>query len=184
MRHPNVRTYGPTAATVRHFTSVGYAPSDVELIIASVERRLSDLHIAVEDPPPYSNHEFVIDEAGLGDALGRHLAVPRASAIAHDVNAVAAIMRIREAHRSRFAEDSRALFVTTNRDLARVARAFLRREHPLGYLPPCVSDFTLTNLLWLKAPTAAPSLPLLQLIADSMRSYSHRTPYGISTSTR
>ena len=70
-------------------------------------------------------------------------------------------------HRSRFAEDSRALFVTTNRDLARVARAFLRREHPLGYLPPCVSDFTLTNLLWLKAPTAAPSLPLLQLIADS-----------------
>jgi len=167
MRNPTVRTHGPTAATVRHFTSSGYSPSDIELVVASIERRLLDLRVAIEDAPSYADHEFIIDEKGLAAALERNLAVPRPAAVAHDVDAVAAIMRLRGRHRSRFAEDCRALFVTTNRDLARVARAFLRREHPEGYLPPCVTDFTLTNLLWLKAPTAAPKLPLLQLIADS-----------------
>lgn len=33
-------------------------------------------------------------------------------------------------------------------------------------MSPCLTDYTLTNLLWLKKPTAAPDLPRKRIIAD------------------
>ena len=87
---------------------------------------MSELRISVQAAPPYSIHAVVIDEQELTRAIKKYMTFARDQAVDHDVAAIAAVMRIRGQHRTRFPEDSRALFVTTNQLLTRIARAFFR----------------------------------------------------------
>jgi len=58
------------------------------------------------------------------------------------------------------------LFVTTNSRLAEVSRQFFYQEATPGAVAPCLTDYALTNLLWLKRPLQAPDLPRKRIIAD------------------
>jgi hypothetical protein len=64
-------------------------------------------------------------------------------------------------------EDTTALFVTTTNALNVAANDFYYKDHDRDFIPPCISDFMLTNLLWLKTPNQAPKLPMKRIIADS-----------------
>jgi hypothetical protein len=85
----------------------------------------------------------------------------------HDVDCIAAIARLRAGRESFAVEDSRAVFVTTNAELARVTRAFFQAESTPKAVALCITDYALSNLLWLKNPTKAPDLPRRRLIADA-----------------
>ncbi len=63
-------------------------------------------------------------------------------------------------------EDCRALFVTGNSALAKTVRSFFGSELNHRNVPPCITDHSLTYLLWLKSPQLAPDLPKKRLIAD------------------
>lgn len=158
--------YSPAAETVDHFLTKGYSASDVELLVERLEESLAVLRIAVVDRPDFTDHRFVIHEQDLDDTLARHLNYRRAEARTHDVNAVAAIMRLRKGRHHRAVEDCGAVFVTSNPALARVTRLYFGRRRPRDEIAPCITDYTLTNLLWLKRPTAAPDLPRKRVLAD------------------
>ncbi len=164
MRSPELHAFGPGAVTVEHFTSLGMTASDVELLAATARQKLAYEQITIVPRPEYANHAHVIDEAGLEQVIKDHMPNQHDPATVHDVHAVASVMRMRNGYRTRSPEDCRAIFVTTNAKLVRVVRAFLRQDLR-NALPPCMTDTTLTYLLWLKAPTVAPQLPLHELAA-------------------
>jgi len=87
-------------------------------------------------------------------------------ALDRDVDSISAIMRLREEKYYPAIEECKALFVTTNYDLARISRQFYYKESDFHTVCPCLTDGVLTNLLWLKKPTKAPDLPRKRIIAD------------------
>jgi len=50
--------------------------------------------------------------------------------------------------------------------LAKVCHDFFRGVDSESSVSPCLSDYALTNILWLKKPLAAPDLPRKRIIAD------------------
>lgn len=162
-RHELRDAYGPT---IEFFITQGLTSTDVDLLAARIPQRLAMRGIVVEDKPPYEP-EFVIDEAGLEAHLQKEVRYHNPKALQHDVDCVAAIARVRRGRDAFAIETSGAIFVTTNNELARATRGFFQAESPPGAIALCISDYALGNLLWLKNPTRAPSLPRRRLIADA-----------------
>ncbi len=164
-----IAAYGRTrdvhGRAIEHFLARGYTPSDIELLSATLERDLRSLRISVTGKPSYV-HKYVIDEQALSDLLDSQMAYRNPLALQRDVDSVSAVMRLREGGEFYEIEDCRALFVTTNVDLVCLSRDFFHGEHPYGEVPPCTTDYTLANLLWLKTPVQAPDLPRKRIIAD------------------
>jgi hypothetical protein len=160
-------TYGPGIETVEYFFSQGYTSSDVELLSANLERNVEGLRIQIVERPEYHNHRYVIDEKKLHDSLREAIAYRNEDAIERDVQTVSAVIRLRRGVQRASVEDCVAVFVTTNTNLIRVVRESLANELAPHTVAPCISDYALTNILWLKKPTAAPDLPRKRVVADS-----------------
>ena len=154
--------YGPS---VEYFLSMGSTASDIELYCARLENDLAALQIQVVDKPTYIR-EYVIDEKALAQLLDERLTYSHVWARDRDVDSISAIVRLRECDEFYTVEDCRAIFVTTNAALARAAREFAHREASPNAVPPCITDYALTNLLWIKKPTQKPNLPRHRIIAD------------------
>ena len=156
-------SYGPS---MEYFLTQNYSASDIELLIVGLERDLQRLGVRISDKPEYRS-KYQIDEAGLSKALDAKINYSNLHALRRDVDSVAAIMRLRAGEESIYIEESRALFVTTNAALSRIAKSFLAHEVGSRATPTCVNDHTLTYLMWLKTPQAAPDLPRKRIIADA-----------------
>ena len=154
--------YGPT---IEYFIERGCKASDVELFAARLERDLALLRIRVVEKPPYVK-EYQIDEREFQALLSEHIQYRNPRARERDVDSVSAIMRLRRLQEFFIIEESRAVFVTTNAELAKTAREFFYRDATPGAVSPVVSDHSLTTLLWLKGPLKAPDLPRKRIMAD------------------
>lgn len=163
IRHKQLReAYGPS---IEYFISAGFTASDIELLLINLERDLASQRIRVVEKPAYIS-EYVIDEKKFSDMLIRNISYHNLQAPQRDVDSVSAIMRLRRGQEFFFLEECKALFVTTNNALVRFSRDFFYQESTLGAVPPCLPDYVLTNLLWLKKPLKAPDLPRKKVIAD------------------
>jgi len=165
-RH-NLRSRDAYGPSMEYFISIGASESDLLLYAETVERNLSRLRIQVADTPGYDDHAQVIDEKGFAAFLDERIGYKNPDALNRDVQSVAAIVRLRKGEPYFHVENCRALFVTTNQDLARAARDFVQGNIGDSVVSPCITDFALTNVLWLKGPTTAPQLPRKRVIADA-----------------
>lgn len=154
--------YGPS---IEYFLSTGRTASDIELYAVHLERDLDILRIQVLDKPSYIP-QYVIDEQKLTQALAENIYYHNPQALQRDVDSVSAVMRLRRGQEFSRIEECQALFVTTNNALVKVSRDFFYEESTFGTIPPCIPDYVLTNLLWLKNPLGAPDLPRKRIIAD------------------
>ena len=83
----------------------------------------------------------------------------------YDIDSVASIYRLRRGRSFYRIEDCRAVFVTHSIPLVRASRKMFReRELEVTH---CITEFTLSNLLWLLQPDSLPNLPRRQIIADA-----------------
>jgi hypothetical protein len=162
----NQRTANGYGPSIEYFLSQGYTSSDIEMFSAQLQNDLQKLKIRVVDKPRYDEHQYVIGEQELAEALNKTGVYRRELPLRRDVDSISAIMRLRRGQESYYFEDCRALFVTTNSRLAYIARDLFYKEAPYGIVSPCITDRTLTNLLWLKQPNKAPDLPRKRIIAD------------------
>ncbi len=151
---------------LHNFRSVGYSKTDVMMLSNNLEKGIDALRIRVIDRPAYSKHEHQIDEDALREELEESVNYSRPQQVSRDVDSISAIMRLRKGYRPLRLEECRALFVTTNSALVGVAQRHLADGPEASSVPPCLTDYALTNLLWLKRPTAAPNLPRKRIIAD------------------
>lgn len=158
---------GVFGLSLKYFTSLGYRPSDVQLLISHLERDIEDLGIRIVPAPDYSVHKYVIDEQELKVLITGKMQHRAELGIERDIASVSAIYRLRGDQVSYSIEETKAIFLTTNETLSQLAKEHYYRTHSQQSSPPCITDFELTNLIWLKTPNRAPDLPMKRIIADS-----------------
>lgn len=148
-----------------HLLQSGLGRSDIELIAARLEQDVRQKSIRIVRAPSHVRG-LTVDERDLERALREHVGYFRDATLFHDLNSLTAIYRLRRGEQPPLLEESRALFVTTNRALVRVARKFFVTD-PSGFTwPPAILDSDLGTLVWLKQPMKTPDLPRRQILAD------------------
>jgi hypothetical protein len=157
------RGYGPS---MEYFLDEGLTASEVRMLMGRMQGDLAKHGIGVSPTPSYGEHEYVVDEKFLEAELLRNIPDHRPEALRHDVGAVSAMARLRRGSRPLRIEECGAVFVTKNGALARAGRALSQREYGDMSIALCITDFALTNLLWLKLPSKAPDLARKRVIAD------------------
>ena len=141
------------------------SPSDVAEIAETLESRLREIDVMVEDAPRQADYLIAEErlEALLQEAVPRY----RYQALRADVKSLRAIHTLRQGKVFSRLEDTPAVFVTTNVAMAKVAAKFFEEEPWMGRAQHCLADHWATTVMWLKRPVKAPTLPRDQVIAHA-----------------
>ena len=151
--------------TVDYFIEREYSDSDIQLLINNLPKNLQSIRVQIEAMPPYTPM-YVIDELALSGAFDDEIHYVNPQANKRDVDSISAIMRLRHLQSYYYVENCCALFVTTNSRLAKAVRMFFHRNSSERVVSSCITDSSLTTLLWLKKPLQMPDLPMKRIIAD------------------
>jgi hypothetical protein len=155
--------YGNVIVALRE---AGMSPSDVALIRARHRNILSDEGIRIEETPPYID-QYQIDDAALESAMEEsNLHYHSDMAKRADINSVRSIYVLREGTCPSRIEYCRALFLTTNSAFARAAYSYGWKHEEFKKVSPVVTDFSLTNIVWLKSPLKHPDIPTRILLTN------------------
>lgn len=160
-------SYGPS---IEYFIENGFSETDVMMFIENLEFDLANLGLAVVDKPPYDEYENVIDEEAYCEYLKEHIAYSKERPLERDKDSIAAVLRFRRGQTYISIEECRALFVTSNTNLAYSTRDYPDFNFQAGTASLAITDYELTNLVWLKDPSLSPNLPRRRLIAASYAS--------------
>jgi hypothetical protein len=136
--------------TMEYFLANNYTATDVDRLIYSVENEIEQkLKIRFFEKPSYTD-ELTIDERGLTETLRESIKYTKEQALERDLTSISAIMRLRKLQSSIYIESCKALFITTNYNLAEVTKRYFLKEENNRIIPPVLPAYILTNLLWLK----------------------------------
>ncbi len=156
-------SYGPS---IEYFIEKGYSEVDIMMFIENLGADLLNLNILIVDKPPYIEYEHVIDEKAYSEYLSSKIDYSKERPLERDKDSITAILRLRRGEVFIAIEECKAIFVTTNRDLAYSTRGYSEFNYQTGTAPLAVTDYEITNLIWLKDPITASGLPRKRLIAD------------------
>jgi len=158
--------------TMEHMIRANYSRSDILIIIERIREELGSLHIQVRPKPPHSI-PLGLDEGRIRSILKENVGYKKEEALLHDLDALTAIHRLRKGKASENIETCEAIFVTTNRSLAKASYRFFAEDSRIEgfeekptYVSHCMFDYILTTLVWIKDPLKAPGLPRKRILAD------------------
>jgi len=138
--------------------------SDLLLLVGQIDERLAAARIAVKETPRYVG-AFQIDESAFAQALQDEVEYFNPRAKDFDINSVRSIYALRKGAAPFVLEKSKAVLVTSNSGFARAAYQYGQRHEESREVSSVITDFSLANMAWLKAPMGAPSLPMTEVLA-------------------
>ena len=141
----------------------GTTRSDLLLLIESLEDTLASQNIEIMATPLYVE-EFQIDEIEFKNKLTQIVRYSNPRAADYDVNSVRSIYTIRGKKTIHSIERCRAILVTSNTLFARAAWIYGQDQVPAIDVSSVITDSSLANTAWLKAPMDAPALPKTQVL--------------------
>lgn len=144
----------------------GTTKSDLLLLAGQLDEKLAQAMIEVKDTPRYIA-DFQIDEKAFDKALGDEVAYFNPRAKEYDINSVRSIYVLRKGRSPRNVERSGAVLVSSNTGFSRAAFEYGLRHEESREVSSVITDFSLANMAWLKAPMGAPSLPTTEILAFS-----------------
>ena len=144
----------------------GTAKSDLILLAETVDDKLSNGGIEVEPTPEYTER-IQIDEAIFEQVLVDEISYLNPRAKEYDVNSVRSIYVKRNRKHIPSLEGSHAVLVTSNSAFAKAAWQYGQQYSTSRSASTVITDFTLANLAWLKAPMGGLAVPRTQLMAFS-----------------
>ena len=144
----------------------GVTRSDLLLLAESIDDKLSEAGIEMEATPRYIE-QFQIDETAFEQVLEDEVSYYNPKAKVYDINSVRSIYVIRANRPAPSVEKARAVFVTSNAAFAKAAWQYGQHHESSQAVSSVISDFSIANLAWLKAPMGALSIPKTQLLALS-----------------
>ena len=153
-------------AIVREARKRGTTRSDLILIAESIDDKLRESGIEVDDTPGYIE-DFQIDEAVFEDVLQDEISYYNSRAKNYDINSVRSIYALRENKIAPSVEKAGAVLVTSNNAFAKAAWEYGKQYEAFQEVSSVITDFSLANVAWLKVPMGAPSIPETQLLALS-----------------
>ena len=142
----------------------GTTKSDLLLVAESVDGKLGEADIEVEDTPRYIE-TFQIDEVVFENVLDDEISYHNPRAREYDINSVRSVYAIRGSKRAPSVEKARAIFVTSNDSFAKAAWKYGKQHESSRDVSCVITAFSLANMAWLKAPMGAPSIPHTQVLA-------------------
>ena len=145
---------------------VGTSKSDLLLLRANIDDWLAAQDVEIRKTPTYDS-AFQIDEKVFADILDDEAAHYNEHAMAYDVNSARSVYALRRGRPSPTIERSRAILVTSNTAFAKAAWLYGQEEESSRDVSSVISDFSLANIAWLKAPMGASSLPVAEVMAYS-----------------
>jgi hypothetical protein len=143
----------------------GKTASDLALVRLKLPELLKACGLEIQQTPSYAYTKLQIDEQAMGKIYESVVPWIRPQALSHDVNSVRSIYVLRMGIQPRRLEDSLATFVTSNLRLAESAYHYGKDFEASKEVSTVITDFSLSNVAWLKAPVAAPNLPRQEVIA-------------------
>jgi len=151
-------------AIVLEARRVGITKSDLLLRKNQIDDELIELKIKIEDAPPYIK-EFQIGETEFEKHLDDEVSYYNPRAKQFDINSLRSIYAIRKNLSPVSLEKCRAVLVTSNTGFAQAAWKYGQKHHPSSEVSGVITDFSLANLAWLKAPMGAPDVPETEIFA-------------------
>ncbi|MBN1628910.1 MAG: hypothetical protein JW990_04035 [Thermoleophilia bacterium] len=161
LEDPNGRS-----AVVMEARRQGTTRSDLLLLAEQTEERLQELQVEVRPAPAYAA-DFQIDETAFAGVLDDEVSYYNPRARDYDINSVRAVYVLRKGRAPLSMERAAAVFVTSNAGFARAAFRYGEQYEESREVSPVITDFSLSNMAWLKAPMGAPSLPIAEVLAFS-----------------
>ena len=144
----------------------GVTKSDLILLAGKADEELQQAKIDIDDTPPYVDR-FQIDQQAFEQVLDDGVSYFNPRAKQYDVNSVRSIYVLRGHSNPASVEKSRATLVTSNSGFARAAYAYGQNVEQSRDVSSVITDFSLANMAWLKAPIGAPGLPRIEVLAFS-----------------
>ena len=149
----------------------------LQIKINQLESMLKNYSIVKVDTPSLSEseHKFQIDDAKLTKAIedlykrNEFQKTPWfiAEKIERDVEAISGIFKIRKQTQATSLKSSKAIFLTSNEQIAFAAKVYERNEWAYkSSIPVCVTDIFLSTILWANYPTKNDNLNIRQLISE------------------
>lgn len=157
-------------SSLEYFIGVGFSETDIMMLIENLEQNLTNNGISIVDKPPYNDYSVSIDEEQFCKYLKTEVPYSREAPLERDKDSITAILRLRGGQSFIIFEECHALFVTSNLGLARCALNYPEFNFKFGTVPLVLSDYELTNLVWLKNPKLSSNLPRRRLLADAYAS--------------
>ena len=151
--------------TAEYFITNDYRSSDLETIIADLDKNLKALRIEIKATPAHTI-PLGLDEKKFEEALQRAVHYKNPDTLKPDLDSLTSIHRLRGGKTYRNIESCRALFVTMNDRLAWASAQYFKEEFPDVSLPHCVLAHIIATLLWLKKPSEGKNLPRKTLLAN------------------
>ena len=157
-----IRSLFPGLLTT-HFVSHRYTPADIRQATALLESNIRGLGITIWKNPKH-DPRFTLDEVDLAKRIAGTNDV-NDHRVVHDVDCIAAVLTNRAGRESDSWDNARFGFATTTGLLVTNTARWYKSEGGKG-VAPVIHVLLLTNLAWLKRPTAAaPKLKLHELVA-------------------
>ena len=144
----------------------GTTKSDLLVLVGQLDDKLKDAGIDVLNTPRHME-EFQIDELEFGNALDDEVSYFNPGARQCDIDSVRSIYVLRARTAPAILERSKAALVTSNDGFARAAFKYGQRHETSQEVSSVITDFSLANMAWLKAPLGAPAIPTAELLAFS-----------------
>ena len=144
----------------------GTSKSDLLLIVGQLDDFLKKARIDVIKTPGYID-KYQIAEDIFEKVLDDEVSYFNSRAREYDINSVRSIYVLRAGTSPMRLEKSKAVLVTSNVAFSKAAFQFGQKYEESSEVSSVITDFSLANMAWLKAPLGAPSLPSIEVLAFS-----------------
>lgn len=151
-------------AIIQEARRAGTTRADLILLAETVDEKLGEANIEIVPTPGYTQ-KIQIDEADFEQVLVDEISYFNPRAKEYDVNSVRSIYVQRNKKHVPSLEKSHAVLVTSNSAFAKAAWQYGQQFAPYQAASTVITDFTLANLAWLKAPMGGPAVPTTQLMS-------------------
>lgn len=142
----------------------GTTRSDLLLLASRLDEELQAAAIEAKCSPPYER-DLQIDEKQFGQILEDEVSYFNDRARDDDINSVRSIYVLRAGISPATVEKCKAVLVTSNAAFARAAFQYGRDFEASREVSSVITDFSVANMAWLKAPMGAPTLPAAETLA-------------------
>lgn len=140
--------------------------SDLLLLAGQIDQLLAEAGVEVRATPSYIK-DFQIDELNFGRALEDEVNYSNPRARDYDINSVRSIYVLRGNSAPVSVEQCKAVLVSSNSAFAGAAYDYGKIHAASREVSSVITDFSLANMAWLKAPMGASSIPTTELLAYS-----------------
>lgn len=144
----------------------GMKRADLLLLAEGIDDHLGKVGIEIISTPP-SIPDFQIDEQQFGESLDNRVSYRNPNAKMRDIRSVRSIYVLRADKPTESLEKSTAVLVTSNVGFSKAAWEYGQSHESSVNVSSVVTDFSLANMAWLKAPMGALRVPVTQLLAFS-----------------